>query len=117
MDSFVNESLTGVVIGSLAFGAALFWFRSVSSSSSSIGSGLKIISSTARGTTSGEEDDDPNVDGNSNQHQPSKMLLRNVFSVKQKPIEVMDDGNNKSPSSVRPFESSYYFAHNRQSTG
>jgi len=41
--------------------------------------------------------------------------LRNVFSVKQRPI-VHGSGGKKS-SSDRPFESSYYFAHNKHSTG
>ena len=36
--------------------------------------------------------------------------LRNVFSVKQKSL-------GKSSGSDRPFESSYYFAHNKHSTG
>jgi hypothetical protein len=120
MESLVNESFTGIVLGSLAFGAALLWFRSGSSIRGN-DDRLTIISSLTRGTRSEEEHDDPIDVGkrdhvNSNQHQPSKKLLRNVFSVKQKPI-VMDESSSSSPTSARPFESSYYFAHNRQSTG
>ena len=123
MESLVNESFTGIVLGSLAFGAALLWFRSGSSIRGN-DDRLTIISSLTRGTRSEveEEHDDPIDVGNkrdhvnSNQHQPSKKLLRDVFSVKQKPI-VMDESSSSSPTSARPFESSYYFAHNRQSTG
>jgi len=119
MESLVKESFTGIVLGSLAFGAALLWFRSGSSIRVN-DDRLTIISSLTRGTRSEveEEHDDP-IDVGKRDHvnsQPSKKLLRNVFSVKQKPI-VMDDSSSSSPTSARPFESSYYFAHNRQSTG
>jgi hypothetical protein len=120
MESLVNESFTGIVLGSLAFGAALLWFRSGSSIRGN-DDRLTIISSLTRGTSSEveEEHDDP-IDVGKRDHvvnsQPSKKLLRNVFSVKQKPI-VMDESSSSSPTSARPFESSYYFAHNRQSTG
>jgi len=42
--------------------------------------------------------------------------LRNVFSVKQKPPVSSTRGAN-SAGSDRPFESSYYFAHNKHSSG
>lgn len=46
----------------------------------------------------------------------SETKLRNVFSVKQKP-PVSSNGGAKAAGSDRPFESSYYFAHNKHSTG
>eukprot|EP00984_Skeletonema_dohrnii_P017585 scaffold8055_cov115-Skeletonema_dohrnii-CCMP3373.AAC.2 len=46
----------------------------------------------------------------------SEQKLRNVFSVKQKP-PVSSNGGAKAAGSDRPFESSYYFAHNKHSTG
>ena len=46
----------------------------------------------------------------------SETKLRNVFSVKQKP-PVSSNGGAKAVGSDRPFESSYYFAHNKHSTG
>ena len=42
--------------------------------------------------------------------------LRNVFSVKQNP-PISSNGGTKAAGSDRPFESSYYFAHNKHSTG
>jgi len=46
----------------------------------------------------------------------SEQKLRNVFSVKQKPPVSFNGGANAAGSD-RPFESSYYFAHNKHSTG
>lgn len=46
----------------------------------------------------------------------SETKLRNVFSVKQKP-PVSSSRGAKAVGSDRPFESSYYFAHNKHSTG
>ena len=46
----------------------------------------------------------------------SEKKLRNVFSVKQKP-PVSSNGAKAAAGSDRPFESSYYFAHNKHSTG
>ncbi|KAK1749178.1 hypothetical protein QTG54_001117 [Skeletonema marinoi] len=46
----------------------------------------------------------------------SEQKLRNVFSVKQKP-PVSSNGGANAAGSDRPFESSYYFAHNKHSTG
>lgn len=51
-----------------------------------------------------------------NSENNSEKKLRNVFSVKQKP-PVSSNGGAKAGGTDRPFESSYYFAHNKHSSG
>jgi len=93
--------LIGVGIASIAFVAAcLFWFRSKGNNHDS------IATTTASSTTLGDK-------GKSDEQIANAPILRNVFSVKQKPTIVAET----STTGGRPFESSYYFAHNRHSTG
>ena len=44
-------------------------------------------------------------------------VLRNVFSVKQQPINTGGSNSTDTDKEAKPFESSYYFAHNKHSTG
>ena len=47
----------------------------------------------------------------------SDKKLKNVFSVKQKPLISSNGKHSTKAGNDRPFESSYYFAHNKHSTG
>lgn len=53
---------------------------------------------------------------NNSESNSGEKKLRNVFSVKQNP-PISSNGGAKAAGSDRPFESSYYFAHNKHSTG
>lgn len=107
-----------LMIGGLSFFGALLWFRK---------DGNKKLTTNDRGTVvkeSKKENNNPTAQqlksDNSSSSDGKQQQLRNVFSVKQKPINTGTNGSNinkKKASSDRPFESSYYFAHNKHSTG
>ena len=108
-----------LIIGSLSFFGALLWFRK---------DGNKKLTTNDRGTAvkeSKKENNDATAQqlksDNRSAGDGKQQQLRNVFSVKQKPINTGTNGSNiskkKASSSDRPFESSYYFAHNKHSTG
>ncbi len=105
---FMEEppGLTGVCIASVAFIAAcLFLFRNK-------GNLDNVTTDTASSTSS--------ATGTAGKTIAKDQLLRSVFSVKQTPSTVTGNGYGASSTSTtggRPFESSYYFAHNGQSTG
>jgi hypothetical protein len=114
MVSFTEESsgLIGVCIASVAFIAAcLFLFRNKGNHDN--------VATTASSTSSGEG----TVIGET---VAQNQVLHNVFSVKQKKTTIVTgnecgasgaEASSTSTTCGRPFESSYYFAHNGQSTG
>lgn len=115
--SFTDEQsrLAGIVIASLLFAAALLWFRTSGAKRARVAAAAATTSSCTAKT------DDPSDVGparakGTDDEGDGKQQLRNVFSVKQKPI-VHGSGSSAQSSSERPFESSYYFAHNKHSTG
>ena len=107
-----------LMIGGLSFFGALLWFSK---------DGNKKLTTNDRGTVvkeSKKENNNPTAQQlksvNSSSGDGKQQQLLNVFSVKQKPINTGTNGSNinkKKASSDRPFESSYYFAHNKHSTG
>ncbi|KAL7548148.1 hypothetical protein ACHAWF_011452 [Thalassiosira exigua] len=107
-----KHEIVGLVTASLLFGAAWIWLRKRDQPSAD-DSGDSWAEAAAKTAVV--------ADGNSRSgdgkrvEAPSK--LRNVFSVKQKPISTGNGSSGKQKSSDRPFESSYYFAHNKHSTG
>ncbi len=128
-----SSRLLGFIIASFAFGAAcLAWFKkdhvndgAERGTTVPAGAGApgKIIISSSSTNNEGRLADAPSFE---------TRALRNVFSVRQKTLFV---GGNRSTDGIatknaasssstggggggsRPFESSYYFAHNGQSTG
>lgn len=119
------HELFGLAIASLLFGAALIlWFkkgndkkkaRLEKESSETWASAAAKISVKEVPISDAKEgnDDDGQTKGDDNDGDGK---LRNVFSVKQKPI-VHASGGEEAAASDRPFESSYYHAHNKHSTG
>ena len=108
--------VVGVVVASVLFVAALWWFKRGSGTANNDGKVNANVNdswveaaakSTDAGASSKGDDGQSKGDGK----------LRNVFSVKQKPIVHGNGSSRKQASSDRPFESSYYFAHNQHSTG
>jgi hypothetical protein len=128
MESSVDEParLVGIVAITLFLGASsLLWFKG--GVRGHVGGHAAVVVAAALTRKAGSsrrppDDDDDDRGGTrsttkSGDHRhPAK--LRSVFSVKQRPVKVTGgvDGSSSSSSS-RPFESSYYFAHNGQSTG
>ncbi|KAL9180344.1 hypothetical protein ACHAXT_008314 [Thalassiosira profunda] len=109
----------GVVVASALFVAALWWFKRGSGTGTANNDGKvsanvndswveAAAKSADAGASSTEDDGQPKGDDGK---------LRNVFSVKQKPIVHGNGSGRKQASADRPFESSYYFAHNQHSTG
>ena len=121
MPSFINvdEPLIAgsIIIGSLSFFGALLWFRKdgnkKKSTTNNRGTALK---ESKRENTNNDATSQMKSDTRSSDDRKQEQL-RNVFSVKQKPINTGTNGSNRKASSDRPFESSYYFAHNKHSTG
>ena len=134
--SIPPSQIGGIAIATLLFAIALFWFsrrkdtqrqdNNTSTRSSSVVATQTTLSKSVGG------DETKGGDANSNiittkydeGAGSDSGKLRNVFSVKQKPINTGNGGsssNKKKGSSSadnsRPFESSYYFAHNKHSTG
>jgi hypothetical protein len=127
MESFLDEPshLTGIIVGTLIFGAALRWLFKNEADGDDEGAAPTasreraddVVGGVARSTKSPGGDDDVDDDG--------RKSLRDVFSVKQGPVLVGGEGEggdeerraSSSSSASRPFESSYYFAHNGHSTG
>jgi len=133
----------GLIISSALFCSAIIWLKKDSKNIKSNKNTARKVGNSHNSTAEKavanapkvESPDDVN-DGN-NGYQPPKSKpninkskggngneLRNVFSVKQKPIATGNgsSSNNKqskssSSSDEKPFESSYYFAHNKHSTG
>ena len=108
--------VVGLTLASVFFAAALWWFKRCSGTANNDGkvsanvndSWVEAAAKSAdAGASSKRDDGQANGDGK----------LRNVFSVKQKPIVHGNGSGRKQASSDRPFESSYYFAHNQHSTG
>ena len=108
-----------LIIGGLSFFGALLWFRK---------DGNKKLTTNDRGPALKESKKENNNNAaaqqlksdNSSGGDGKQQQLRNVFSVKEKPNNTGTNGSNinkKKASSDRPFESSYYFAHNKHSTG
>ena len=105
-----TSRLLGTIIASLLFvRAVLTWFIKKDDSKQTSKSKVDNTSDVATETSPWEDEneDDTPIDGK----------LRNVFSVKQKPINTGKGSSSKQASTDRPFESSYYFAHNKHSTG
>lgn len=99
----------GVCIASVVFlVACLFLFRNDNNNNIRHGHENNSASSLVESTS-----------GDTVEPIATTQTLRNVFSVKQKPTFVAGNGCGTSSSATgdRPFESSYYFAHNKHSTG
>ena len=126
-----DEKIIGLIIASIIlFGAALLLLKNNSSKKGSVNdsfSGDTWAHAAVKSATKNEEVSDnstgtatKNVEEQNNNIPPTTSgddgELRNVFSVKQKPINT-GKGSGATTSSDRPFESSYYFAHNKHSTG
>lgn len=108
--------LAGIVIASVLFGAAVLWLNKKDGFTENAETATAVEADTPKSNKSEEpsaKDDDKYqaAEGDDGKQ------LRNVFSVKQKPIVTGKKGSSKQSSSDRPFESSYYFAHNKHSTG
>ena len=109
--SFIDEpSRIGIVVASLLFVAAVLWFNKNNDFSVAVTKtpDTNVVEEPSRAKAKGEESKSP-AEGDGK--------LRNVFSVKQKTIVTGGGSISKNKSSDRPFESSYYFAHNKHSTG
>ena len=110
--SFVDESIGGGVVGlvvsSLVFGAALLvWFKKDDGTTNAKSNSSEAADVVQKST----------IDKTTNEGAKAQPL-RNVFSVRQKPIITGSKTSSKQKASdERPFESSYYFAHNKHSTG
>ncbi|KAL7534078.1 hypothetical protein ACHAXR_005622 [Thalassiosira sp. AJA248-18] len=106
-----NHGIIGLVVASLLFGVALIWFKKDSGKKNT----NTVDDSRDAGATAKTEESTGADEGEKTQAKGDGKL-RNVFSVKQKPM-VHGNGSRNKASSDRPFESSYYFAHNKHSTG
>ena len=125
------SQIGGIAIATLLFAIALFWFssrRKAPSSSAAAATQTTLSKKSVGGDETKASDGDGSVttkhDEDAGNNNSSK--LRNVFSVKQKPIDTTGKGgsshnktkgSSSSTDNSRPFESSYYFAHNKHSTG
>ena len=111
LSSLIDEPsrLIGVVIATLLFAAAVLWSKKNNAISD-----ITVESDTK--TPKLKADAPKSINDKASIQPADDGKLRDVFSVKQKPI-VTGNGGNKQASSDRPFESSYYFAHNKHSTG
>ena len=117
------SQIGGIAIATLLFAIALFWFSSRRKAPSS--SAAATQTTLSKKSVGGDETEasDGNVTTKHDEdagNNSSSSKLRNVFSVKQKPIFGNSRDKTKGSSSTdnsRPFESSYYFAHNKHSTG
>ena len=115
------SQIGGIAIATLLFAIALFWFSSRRKAPSS--SAAATQTTLSKKSVGGDETEasDGNVTTKHDEDAGNNSSkLRNVFSVKQKPIFGNSRDKTKGSSSTdnsRPFESSYYFAHNKHSTG
>ena len=96
----MNEYAVGFIVSTLMFIAAcVFWLRN------------------KRSAEDGENEIEKSEKVINSETKKSDKKLRNVFSVKQKPPVSSNGRSTNKAGSDRPFESSYYFAHNKHSTG
>ena len=130
LSSFIDESswliedtrgIAGLVIASLFFVAALLWLKKGNKTKNakidedSNDSWAMAAAKTSRAEAPNGGNEESKSQSNAKGGDDGK--LRNVFSVKQKPIATGNGSSSKQTSSEKPFESSYYFAHNKHSTG
>ena len=95
----MNEYIVGIIVSTLMFIAAAWAIRLKNKRPT--GGGEHIIEKS-------EKKSEPTDDNKK---------LKNVFSVKQKPPVPANGRSSTKACSDRPFESSYYFAHNKHSGG
>ena len=125
------SQIGGIAIATLLFAIALFWFssrRKAPSSSAAAATQTTLSKKSVGGDETKASDGSVTTKHDEDAGNNNSSKLRNVFSVKQKPINTTGKGgsshnHNKTKGSTsstdnsRPFESSYYFAHNKHSTG
>jgi len=116
-----KRGIAGLVIASIFFGAALLWSKKDNNAKNtkidndSNDSWAMAAAKTSKVEAPNGGNEESKSQSNAKGGDDGK--LRNVFSVKQKPIATGNGSGSKQTSSEKPFESSYYFAHNKHSTG
>ena len=97
----MNEYIVGIIVSTLMFIAAT----------------LAIRLKNKRPNGGGEHNTEKSEKIKSEPTDDNKKKLKNVFSVKQRPPVSANGRSSTKACSDRPFESSYYFAHNKHSGG
>jgi len=104
INSIPSYQIVGLITATIIFVGAILWFRrkEEDDATSNIND-HSAIEEEVNKTTSTQKSDNK--------------VLRNVFSVKQQPINTGGSNSTNTNKEAKPFESSYYFAHNKHSTG
>ena len=108
MESIINAvpsyQIVGLITATIIFVGAILWFRRKEEDDATSKIKDQSVKEEVTKTTTTTQKSDNKV-------------LRNVFSVKQQPINTGGSNSTNTNKEAKPFESSYYFAHNKHSTG
>ena len=101
INSIPSYQIVGFITATIIFVGAILWFRrkEEDDATSKVKDQPAKQEEVTKSTTS------------------DNRVLRNVFSVKQQPINTGGTNSTNTNKEAKPFESSYYFAHNKHSTG
>ena len=112
MESIINSipsyQIVGLITATIIFVGAILWFRRKEEDDAT----SKIKDQSAK-----QEEVKKTTTTSTITQKSDNKVLRNVFSVKQQPINTGGSNSTNTNKEAKPFESSYYFAHNKHSTG
>jgi len=108
INSIPSYQIVGLITATMIFVGAILWFRRKEEDDAT----SKIKDQSAK-----QEEVKKTTTTSTITQKSDNKVLRNVFSVKQQPINTGGSNSTNTNKEAKPFESSYYFAHNKHSTG